>query len=75
MFEKLKAGVMNMAKSIMNAKQEERESKYRLVKTIVKDASNGVDYILNCDGNKTLRKIAVVLAGATVTVAVLSYMK
>ena len=71
MFEKLKAGVMNMAKSIMNAKREERESKCGLVKTIAKDVVNGLNY----DGNKNLRKVAVVMIGAGLTVAVLSYMK
>lgn len=71
MFRKLKAGVINMAKSIMNAKQEERENKCRLVKTIAKGVVNGLNY----DGNKNLRKVAVVMIGAGLTVAVLSYIK
>jgi hypothetical protein len=71
MFRKLKAGVINMAKSIMNAKQEERENKCRLVKTITKGVVNGLNY----DGNKNLRKVAVVMIGAGLTVAVLSYIK
>ena len=71
MFKKIKAGVINMANSIMNAKQEERENKCRLVKTITK----GVDNVLNYDGNKNLRKVAVVMIVEGLTLAVVSYMK
>lgn len=60
MFKKLKAGIINMAKNAVKSLQEERESKYGLVKTITKDVVDGLNY----DGNVNLRKI-----GMTVMVA------
>lgn len=64
-----------MAKSIMNAKQEERNSKYELTNKIAKDVVNGLNY----DGNKNLRKvgIAIMLVGGAVgaTIFINSYIR
>lgn len=55
MFERLKAGVINMAKTIMNAKQEERNHKFELTKNVTKSVIKG----LNADGNRKLRQIGI----------------
>ena len=52
MFERLKAGVINMAKSILNAKRDNCE--------LVRDTTKSVVSGLNYKGNKTLRKMALV---------------
>lgn len=51
MFNKIKAGIISMAKSILNTKRDNCE--------LVKDATKSVVSGLNYNGNKTLRKIAI----------------
>ena len=62
MFNKIKAGIMSMAKGMMKEKREERESIYELAKTITKDVVNG----LNHDSNKNLRKVGITVIAAGV---------
>ena len=71
MFERLKAGVINMAKTIMNAKQEERNNKFELAKNVSKSVIKG----LNVDGNRKLRKIGIAVISVGVVMVINSYIK
>ena len=65
MFERLKAGVINMAKSILNTKRDNCE--------LVKDTAKSVVSGLNYKGNKTLRKIGIAAISVGVFMVVNSY--
>lgn len=67
MFERLKAGVINMAKSILNAKRDNCE--------LVRDTAKSVVSGLNYKGNKTLRKMALVGMATSFGLFAMSYIE
>lgn len=73
MFKKLKAGVINMAKQLMENESRVVEAKCDLAKYCIEKISNGIDKVV---GNKGTRAVAgIIMVGMGAGLIVSAYIK